>query len=248
MSSPDHAELLAKAIACLEGGLIDLRTAGQTNGAVQRPTRTRRRIGPTRPGRKKRPSARNDGQGRQWHRFARAEGSLAGRDTGLPICASGGRDTGLKASSREAREDVLLMLETSMAIFSNTCFFPLLQFALLMLLLFAIWRDYRPAPRSRSVGLLSTISVGMSQITTGVNATIRRSLEVMNMFDKFIGLFFAAIITVLNKSVFDDNEVHWRHYSAAINTFDLIAIIYLCYVSPWGRNHIFGFNQREEQR
>ncbi len=33
-------------------------------------------------------------------------------------------------------------------------FFPLLQFASLMLLLFAIWRDYRPAPRSKSVGLL----------------------------------------------------------------------------------------------
>ena len=123
-------------------------------------------------------------------------------------------------------------------------FFPLLQFALLMLLLFAIWRDYRPAPRPRSVGLLSTINVGMSQITTG----IRRGLEAMNMFAKFTGLFIVAIITIINKSVFDDNEVHWKHYSAAINAFDLIAIIYLCYVSPWGRNHIIGFNQRKEHR
>ena len=134
-----------------------------------------------------------------------------------------------------------------MTIFSNTCFFPLLQFALLMLLLFAIWRDSRPASRSKSVGLLSllsTISVGMSQITTG----IRRGLEAMNMFEKFTGLFIVAIITIINKSVFDDNEVHWKHYSAAINAFDLIAIIYLCYVSPWGRNHIIGFNQREEHR
>ena len=103
-----------------------------------------------------------------------------------------------------------------MTIFSNTCFFLLLQFALLMLLLFAIWRDSRPAPRSKSVGLLSllsTISVGMSQITTG----IRRGLEAMNMFEKFTGLFIVAIITIINKSVFDDNEVHWKHYSAAIN-------------------------------
>jgi len=135
-----------------------------------------------------------------------------------------------------------------MTIFSNTYFFPMLQFALLMLLLFAIWRDYRPAPRSRSAGLLSTLSVGMSQITTGINATVRRGLEAMNMFEKFTGLFIAAIITIINKSVFDDNEVHWKHYSAAINAFDLIAIIYLCYVSPWGRKHIIGFNQREEHR
>ena len=69
-------------------------------------------------------------------------------------------------------------------------------------------------------------------LTTGINATIRRGLEAMNMFEKFTGLFIAAIITIINKSVFDDNEVHWRHYSAAINAFDLIAIIYLCYVSP----------------
>ena len=56
------------------------------------------------------------------------------------------------------------------------------------------------------------------------------------MFEKFTGLFIAAIITIINKSVFDDNEVHWKHYSAAISAFDLIAIIYLCYVSQGAEN------------
>ena len=51
-SSPIPPSSSRRRIACLEGGLIALRTAGQINGAVQRATRTRRRIGPARPGRK----------------------------------------------------------------------------------------------------------------------------------------------------------------------------------------------------
>jgi hypothetical protein len=72
----------------------------------------------------------------------------------------------------------------------------------------------------------------------------------MSALQKVTGLVIAAIITVINKSVFDDNEAGWKQYSAVINAFDLIAIIYLCYVSPWGRTHIFGCIERlrEERR
>jgi hypothetical protein len=121
---------------------------------------------------------------------------------------------------------------TPMAILSNSYFFPLVQLALLALLLYAIWRDYRPL------------------IPGGFSATVLRGLESMNALEKITGIVIAAIITIINKSVFDDDETNWKHYSAVINAFDLITIIYLCYVSPWSRNHIIGFRERikEERR
>jgi hypothetical protein len=71
----------------------------------------------------------------------------------------------------------------------------------------------------------------------------------MSVLGKFTGLAIATIITIVNKSVFDDNESCWHHYSAAINFFDLVAITYLCYLSPWGRNKIIGLNNRlKEER
>jgi hypothetical protein len=110
-----------------------------------------------------------------------------------------------------------------MTIFSNSYFFPLLQLALLALLLFAIWCD-RP--------WMSTTLI------------VERGAGSMTALEKITGLVIAAIITVINKSVFDDNEAGWKHYSAAINTFDLIAIIYLCYLSAEGRARIFAFIER----
>jgi hypothetical protein len=119
-----------------------------------------------------------------------------------------------------------------MALFSNDYFFPLLQIALVVLLLFAIWADYRPLPPSE------------------VSAVVKRGRESMNTLEKITGVVIAAIVTIINKSVFDDNDSGWKHYSAAINGFDLVAIIYLCYVSPWGRNYIIRLNTclQEERR
>lgn len=79
---------------------------------------------------------------------------------------------------------------------------------------------------------------------------VRRATDSMSTLEKITGLVIAAIITVINKSVFDDNDSGWKHYSAVINAFDLTAIIFLCYVSPWGRNHIIGLIERlkEERR
>jgi hypothetical protein len=109
-----------------------------------------------------------------------------------------------------------------MTILSNQYFFPLLQLALLSLLLFAVWDDYRP-------------------LTPG---GVMPGDESMSMLQRAVGLVIAAIVTIINKSVFDDDDADWQHYSAFINAADLGAIVYLCYVSPWGRNHIIGLKRR----
>ena len=111
-----------------------------------------------------------------------------------------------------------------MTIFSNQYFFPFLQLALLSLLLFAVWDDYRP------------LTPG------GIDATVVRGDESMSTLQRAAGLVIAAIVTIINKSVFDDDDAGWRHYSAFINAADLVAIVYLCYFSPWGRKHILGLN------
>jgi hypothetical protein len=116
-----------------------------------------------------------------------------------------------------------------MAILSNHYFFPFLQLALLALLLFAVWHDYRPLTPS------------------GISATVTRASESMSILEKVTGLVIAAIVTIINKSVFDDGDSGWQHYSAIINALDLGAIVYLCYVSSWGRNHIIGLNARLKQ-
>jgi len=60
------------------------------------------------------------------------------------------------------------------------------------------------------------------------------------------GLAIAAIITVVNQSVFSDSDSFWRHYSAAVNLFDLCSVVYLCYFSNTGRNFIIGVNNRSK--
>jgi hypothetical protein len=115
---------------------------------------------------------------------------------------------------------------------SNNFFFPLFQFAILALLVYAVWRDYRPI------------------VPSGITATVTRGSESMEILKRYTGLVIAAIITVVNKSVFDDKDSDWRHWSAFINLFDLCAVVYLCYVSPFGRNFIVGLDirLREERR
>lgn len=113
-----------------------------------------------------------------------------------------------------------------MPIFSNNFVFPALQLALLALLLWALWRDYA----SRGGGI-----------------TVRRGPESMDVLQRATGLVIAAIVTIVNKSVFDDSDTGWRHYSAAINAFDLASIVYLCYVSSWGRNKIIGVRNRSQE-
>src|ERR1700686_5303261 len=116
-----------------------------------------------------------------------------------------------------------------MVIFSNIYFFPLLQLALLSIFLFALWRDCHPL------------------MPSGISATVTRASESMSVLEKVTGLVIAAIITIIDKSVFDDDDAGWQHYSAIINALDLGAIVYLCYISSWGRNRIIGFNIRSKQ-
>ena len=106
-----------------------------------------------------------------------------------------------------------------MVIFSNTLFFPVMQIALFALFIFAVWCDYRP-------------------LGPGVHATVLRGEQSMTTLEKITGLVIAAIVTIINKSVFDDDDAGWQSYSAAFNLLDLMIIIYLCYFSPWVRNNI----------
>lgn len=67
----------------------------------------------------------------------------------------------------------------------------------------------------------------------------------MSLLEKVTGLVLAAILTIINKAVFED-EPAWKHYSAFINVTDVIAVIYVCYFSSWGRNRIFAWHLRSK--
>ena len=77
-----------------------------------------------------------------------------------------------------------------MAIFSNHWFFPVTQLALLCAWLYAVWRDY-PVRWQRKQG--------------GVQMTVTRGEESMRTLDKVTGVVIAAVITIINKSVFDED-------------------------------------------
>ena len=70
---------------------------------------------------------------------------------------------------------------------------------------------------------------------------VTRADESMKTLNKTIGVAVAVIVTIVNKSVFDANK-EWANYSAFFNTVDLLAILYLFYLSSWGRNKIIGFH------
>jgi hypothetical protein len=95
-----------------------------------------------------------------------------------------------------------------------------MQIALFALFAFAIWCDYRP------------------EDTSGIRATVLRGPESMGTLEKITGLVIAALVTIINKSVFDDDSAGWQSYSAAFNFVDLGMIVYLCFFSPWVRNNI----------
>jgi hypothetical protein len=113
-------------------------------------------------------------------------------------------------------------------IFSNAYFFPLMQIALFTLFFFAIWRDYRP-------------------LGPGIQAKVLRGEQTMTTLEKVTGLAIAAIVTITNKSVFDDDDAGWQSYSAVFNLLDLAMIVYLCYFSSWARNNII-LKLRERSR
>jgi hypothetical protein len=62
---------------------------------------------------------------------------------------------------------------------------------------------------------------------------VRRGEQSMTTLEKITGLVIAAIVTIINESVFDDDAAGWQRYSGAFNLLDLVMIIYLCYFSPW---------------
>jgi SNF family Na+-dependent transporter len=117
-----------------------------------------------------------------------------------------------------------------MIIFTNAYFFPLLQVMLLVLLLYAMLKDIRWR------GWTGEFSATL---------TVTRSDESMTTLQRVTGLGIAAIITIVNKGVFDSDK-QIANYSAIINAFDLAAVVYICYFSVWGRNHIFGMSNRSK--
>jgi hypothetical protein len=111
--------------------------------------------------------------------------------------------------------------EGEMIYLSNLYFFPALQLGLMVLWLFAMYKDSYPS----GIGIVT------------------RSSDTMTTLQKVTGLVIAAIITIINKSVFD-TKIIWSDYSALINALDLAAIVYVCYFSRWGRNRIVAITGR----
>jgi hypothetical protein len=107
-----------------------------------------------------------------------------------------------------------------MTILSNVCMFPLFQLSLLLIFLLSILMD-RTTRKSPFNG---------SQIIRGDN-----SMAMLNMAS---GFFISVIVALINNMVFSEYDYGARKYSVIINFVDLIAIIYVCYISAWGRNRI----------
>ena len=101
----------------------------------------------------------------------------------------------------------------------------IIQIILVALFSYTIWCDKPWRPTTMSVG---------------------RSDDTVAMYRKFTGAVIAIIVTIVNKSVFDDS-VGWRHYSAIVNLIDLTAIVYVCLISVEGRNFINNMNIRLRQ-
>ncbi len=107
-----------------------------------------------------------------------------------------------------------------MTILSNEYMFPLFQLSLLLIYLFSIVMD-RTTRKSPFNG---------SEIIRGDN-----SMDMLNMAS---GFFISVIVALINNMVFSENDYVAGKYSVLINIVDLIAIIYVCYISAWGRNRI----------
>jgi hypothetical protein len=112
---------------------------------------------------------------------------------------------------------------------SNLYFFPILQGMLLVLLLYAAFKDIRWGAATKG----------------GTKLARTRNAESMSTLEKVTGLVIAAIITTINKAVFDSDK-QIASYSAIINAFDLAAVVYICYFSGWGRTHIIEISNRSK--
>jgi hypothetical protein len=51
-------------------------------------------------------------------------------------------------------------------------------------------------------------------------------------------LAISIVIAFINNDVFSDKEYWATNHSVFINLFDFLSIIYVCYISGWGRNLI----------
>jgi hypothetical protein len=111
-----------------------------------------------------------------------------------------------------------------MWLLSNKFFFPVFQIAILLLLVIVLWREFGPLSDD--------------------GAEVLRGAESMRFLERYTGLALAAIIAIVNKSVFDDEKSGFQHYSASINLFDLCAIVYMCYISQTGRNLLIGIFEK----
>jgi hypothetical protein len=114
-----------------------------------------------------------------------------------------------------------------MKYFSNYYFFPIVQALLLAVVVVTLVCDGRlRSQRRRS-------PVG----------AVNRGAESMNAIDKFTGAVIALVITIINKAVFDEDKT-WSHYAAFFDLANVLAILYLGYLSPWMRNKIIGLQIR----
>jgi hypothetical protein len=113
-----------------------------------------------------------------------------------------------------------------MAILSNMYMFPLLQALLLLLFLFALWEDYKPRKSP----------FGGTEVKRGDNS--------MSTLNKATGFAISIFVALVNSTVFSDKEYLATRYSIIINVVDFCVIIYICYISPWGRNRLITFNSR----
>ena len=68
----------------------------------------------------------------------------------------------------------------------------------------------------------------------------------MKTLDKITGVVIVAIITIINKSVFDEDKT-WNQYAAFFNLVDIVIVVYIGYFSPWGRNAIISWQIRSKK-
>jgi hypothetical protein len=108
-----------------------------------------------------------------------------------------------------------------MTILSNVYMFPLLQIIVLIFLIFALQKDFRARKSSAFDG---------SEVIRGANS--------MTSLEKVTGLAISIVIAFINNDVFSDKEYWATNHSVFINLFDFLSIIYVCYISGWGRNLI----------
>jgi hypothetical protein len=68
----------------------------------------------------------------------------------------------------------------------------------------------------------------------------------MSLAGKVTGVAIVAVITIINRSVFDEDTT-WSHYAAFFNLTDILAVLYVGYFSPWVRNFIIAWRIRSKK-